>query len=82
MSFQRGDKAHVISGNNIGKVVEVVSVRPGGVAVYNKNANRNFVVSPNSLRVVFNANKHGLRRGNRKTRRNRRGNRKTRRNRR
>lgn len=79
MSFERGDKAYVKSGPNSGKAVEVVSVRPSGVAVYNKNANRNFVVSPNNLQVVFNANRHGLRRGNRKTRRNRRGNRKTRR---
>lgn len=88
MSFQRGDKAHIISGNNSGKVVEVVSVRPSGsVAVSYKNANgrnQDMIVSPNSLRVVFNATRHRRnRRGNngktRRNRRNRRGNNKTRR---
>ncbi len=77
--------------NNTYKVVEVVSVRPSGVHVYNKNTNKDMIVNANrltpalSIRIPKNSNGNNRvspRRANRKTRRNRRGNKKTRRNRR
>ena len=68
--------------NNTYKVVEVVSVRPSGVHVYNKNTNKDMIVNAQRLTPVLRNNRVSPRRANRKTRRNRRGNNKTRRNRR
>jgi hypothetical protein len=80
MSFQRGDMARM---NNSYKVVEVVSVRPSGVHVYNKNTNEDMIVNAKRLTPALRNNRVSHRRGNRKTRRNRRGNnKKTRRSRR